>query len=103
MTAQALFRITRICIFTRTPQDVDGSRGDDVLAVLGRSLGLNHHGVNDKKSIVNDYVAAEQQFCNKLNFIHDKYTRVLQYSSTLSKPANRVTNQEIVKKLGKRL
>ena len=70
--------------------------------LLGISLGLNHHVVNDKKSIVNDYVAAEQQFCNKLNFIHDKYTRVLQYSSTLSKPANRVTNQEIVKKLGTR-
>ena len=58
--------------------------------------------VNNFKSIVNDYVAAEQQFCNKLNFIHDKYTRVLQYSSTLSKPANLVTNQEIVKKLGTR-
>ena len=57
--------------------------------------------VNKFKSIVNDYVAAEQQYCNKLNFIHDKYTRVLQYSSTLSKSSNRVTNQEIVKKLGK--
>ena len=57
--------------------------------------------INKYKSIVNDYVAAEQQFCNKINFIHDKYTRVLQYSSTLSKPANRVTNQEVVKKLGK--
>ena len=97
------FKITRIYIFTKAPQNVDGSRKNAVLAVLGISLGLNHYVVNDKKSIVNDYVAAEQQFCNKLNFIHDKYTRVLQYSSTLSKPANRVTNQEIVKKLGKRL
>jgi len=58
-----------------------------------------HSGIQTIQSIVNDYVAAEQQFSNKLNFIHDKYTRVLQYSSTLSKPANRVTNQEIVKKL----